>query len=148
MSMVTRGPASGMPVHSMRARSCTIATYTLNWRAHAHTRTRAHAHTRTRAHASVGPPRGLHSAVGGDAPCSDSEAIQRFDRATKGGREMGAMQELLARAVASIVGKGEERAVASLFTPGGTHALKGEFQGIDDFEVLALLVVLADRATP
>lgn len=72
----------------------------------------------------------------------DTEAITRFDRATKGGREMGATQDLLAQAVASIVGKGEERAIASLFTPGGTHALKGEFHGIDDFEVLTYLVVL------
>ena len=84
--------------------------------------------------------------AGRDLP--DSEALQRFDRATRGGREMGATQDLLARAVASIIGKSEERAVASLFTPGGTHALKGDFQGIDDFEVLAFLVVLAERATP
>ena len=48
-------------------------------------------------------------------------------------------QRLLAAAVASIVGKGEERAVASLFSPGGTHALKGEFAGGSDFEVLAYL---------
>jgi hypothetical protein len=51
-------------------------------------------------------------------------------------------QTLLAAGVASVVGKSEERAVASLFTPGGTHALAGEFAGIDDFEVVAYLVVL------
>ena len=50
----------------------------------------------------------------------------------------------LAKAVASIVGKKEERAIASLFTPGGTHAMKGEFQGINDFEVIAFLVALPD----
>jgi hypothetical protein len=54
-------------------------------------------------------------------------------------------QRLLAAAVASVVGKGEERAVASLFSPGGTHALKGEFAGINDFEVVAFLVVLAEE---
>ena len=75
----------------------------------------------------------------------EAEAVQRFDRATKGGRDMSATRELLARAVASVAGKGEERAVASLFTPGGTHALQGEFHGIDDFEVLAYLVVLPPR---
>jgi hypothetical protein len=53
-------------------------------------------------------------------------------------------QKLLAAAVASLVGKSEERAVASLFTPGGTHALAGEFAGIDDFEVVAYLVVLPE----
>jgi hypothetical protein len=36
----------------------------------------------------------------------------------------------------------EERAVASLFTPGGTHAMMGEFQGINDFAVVAFLVKL------
>ncbi|MEI6781891.1 MAG: hypothetical protein WCQ21_13340 [Verrucomicrobiota bacterium] len=44
-------------------------------------------------------------------------------------------------AVASVIGKKEERAVASLFTPGGTHAMKGEFAGINDFEVVAFLVI-------
>ena len=53
-------------------------------------------------------------------------------------------QKQLAAAVASIVGKREERAVASLFTPGGTHAQKGEFAGIDDFEVVAFLIVLPE----
>ncbi|MNU02208.1 hypothetical protein D3C72_2458450 [compost metagenome] len=57
-------------------------------------------------------------------------------------------QKLLARAVASIAGKSEERAVASLFSPGGTHALKGEFAGINDFEVVAFLVVLPETAAP
>ena len=59
---------------------------------------------------------------------------------------MRATQGLLAAGVASVAGKSEERVVASLFSPGGTHALKGEFTGINDFEVLAYLVVLAEAA--
>lgn len=51
-------------------------------------------------------------------------------------------QRLLATAVSSVVGKSEERAVASLFSPGGTHAMKGEFAGANDFEVVAYLIVL------
>ena len=47
--------------------------------------------------------------------------------------------------LASVVGKSEERAVASLFSPGGTHAIKGEFAGINDFEVVAFLVVLPEE---
>ena len=78
--------------------------------------------------------------VGLDLP--DGAACARFDKATKLGKEMQQPQRLLASAVASVVGKNEERAVASLFTPGGTHALKGEFAGINDFEVMAYLVVL------
>jgi hypothetical protein len=57
---------------------------------------------------------------------------------------MAAIQKLLAAAVTSVVGKKEERAVASLFTPGGTHDGKGEFAGMNDFEVVAYLVVLPE----
>ena len=74
----------------------------------------------------------------------DAGACTRFDKATKQGEDMRVAQRLLAAAVASVVGKNEERAVASLFTPGGTHAMKGEFAGINDFEVIAWLAVLPD----
>jgi superfamily II DNA or RNA helicase len=82
--------------------------------------------------------------IGRDLP--DAGACAYFDRTTKNGRDMGSIQESLARAVSSILGKKEERAVASLFTPGGTHAMKGEFQGINDFEIVAFLVVLPEKA--
>jgi hypothetical protein len=82
--------------------------------------------------------------VGRDLP--DAGACARFDSATNEGEDMRHAQELLASAVASITGKSEERAIASLFTPGGTHALKGEFAGINDFEVVAYLVVLPEKA--
>ena len=84
-------------------------------------------------------------ALGRDLP--NSEAIDHFDKATKQGEDMRYAQKLLAAAVASVVGKNEERAVASLFSTGGTHAMKGEFAGSNDFEVLAFLVVLADNET-
>jgi SNF2 family DNA or RNA helicase len=74
-------------------------------------------------------------------------AIARFDKTTKRGEDMRAPQRLLAAAVSSIAGKTEERAIESLFTPGGTHALKGEFAGINDFEVVAFLVVLPEEST-
>ncbi len=80
--------------------------------------------------------------LGRDLP--DAGACARFDKATKQGEDMRATQRLLATAVASVVGKNEERAVASLFSPGGTHAMKGEFAGINDFEVVAFLVILPD----
>jgi SNF2 family DNA or RNA helicase len=82
--------------------------------------------------------------LGRDLP--DAGACARFDRATREGEEMGHAQRLLAAAVASVVGKSEDRAVASLFQPGGTHALKGEFAGSDDFEVVAFLVILPVEA--
>jgi hypothetical protein len=74
----------------------------------------------------------------------DSRACGRFDGMTKNGENMGTVTAKLSAAVASIVGKKEERAAASLFSPGGTHALKGEFAGTEDFEVEAFLVVLPE----
>lgn len=82
-------------------------------------------------------------ALGRERP--DDSACARFDKASKGGEDMRHAQKLLAAAVASVAGKQEERAVASLFTPGGTHAMKGEFAGSGDFEVVAFLVVLPDE---
>jgi hypothetical protein len=80
--------------------------------------------------------------MGRDLP--DSGAYARFDKACKNGDDLRTVQRQLSAAVSAIVGKGEERAVASLFSPGGTHALKGEFAGVNDFEVLAWLVVLPE----
>jgi hypothetical protein len=79
--------------------------------------------------------------LGRDQP--DQAAYGRFDKTTRAGRDMEPYRKLLARAVGTIVGKREERAVASLFQMGGTHAVKGEFAGINDFEVVAFLVALA-----
>jgi hypothetical protein len=74
----------------------------------------------------------------------DAHGCARFDKATRHGENMASVQKQLAAAVASITGKKEDRAVASLFSPGGTHAQKGEFAGVNDFEVVAFLVVLPD----
>jgi hypothetical protein len=81
-------------------------------------------------------------ALGRDLP--DATAASQFDKATKYGEDMRQAQKQLATAVSSVVGKSEERAVASLFSTGGTHAMKGEFAGSNDFEVVAFLVVLAE----
>jgi hypothetical protein len=81
---------------------------------------------------------------GQDQP--DATACARFDHQTRSGEDMAAVQQLLAAAVASVAGKSEERAVASLFSPGGTFAMPGEFAGVEDFEVVAFLVVLGEDA--
>ena len=81
--------------------------------------------------------------LGRDLP--DAGACAHFDRATKGGEDMRQAQRLLPAAVAAVLGKSDERDVASLFSPGGTHALAGEFAGSNDFEVVAFLVVLAEE---
>ena len=82
--------------------------------------------------------------IGRELP--DAGACARFDKETKQGEDMRSAQRLLAAAVASVAGKNEERAVESLFRSGGTHAMKGEFAGINDFEVLAWLAVLPEVA--
>ncbi|MCF5007365.1 helicase, partial [Pseudomonas lactis] len=79
-------------------------------------------------------------ALGRELP--DATAGARFDELTKKGEDMRHAQSLLAAAVSSVAGKSEERAVASLFNPEGSHAMKGEFAGINDFEVIAFMVVL------
>ena len=84
-------------------------------------------------------------AIGRETP--DIGASARFDKATRQGEDMRHAQKLLASAVASVAGKNEERAVASLFTPGGTHAIKGEFAGSNNFEVVAFLVILSESET-
>jgi hypothetical protein len=75
----------------------------------------------------------------------DAAACAQFDRQTRGGEDMKSVQRLISAAVAGIVGKAEERAAASLFTPGGTTATKGDFAGTNDFEVIGYLVLLPEE---
>jgi hypothetical protein len=77
---------------------------------------------------------------------TDPAAVERLDRATKAGADMRTAQKQLAAAVAAILGRAEEKAVESLFSPGGTQAARGEFAGTNDFEVIAYLVVLPAEA--
>jgi len=82
--------------------------------------------------------------VGRDLP--DLTAFERFDAATGNGRDMSAIASMLSAAVAAVTGKHEERATASIFNPGGTLLQKGTFAGINDFEVVAYLVILPEDA--
>lgn len=83
--------------------------------------------------------------IGRDLP--DAAAHAAFDRETRLGQDMTRMVRLLAAAVGSVCGKQEERAVESLFVPGGTHGLEGEFAGIQDFEVVCFVVIRAGTPT-
>jgi hypothetical protein len=88
--------------------------------------------------------------IGRDYP--DAEACAYFDKMTKNGEQMGAFQKLLGAAIGSVAGRRQERSVESLFTPGGTHASKSDFAGMNDFEVISYLVILrripSDRRGP
>ena len=70
----------------------------------------------------------------------------RFNAATKDASDMTHYQSLLSKAVSAITGKAEEQGVESLFQRGGTALSKHSFQGMDDFEVVAYLIILEESA--
>jgi hypothetical protein len=72
----------------------------------------------------------------------DNHSLMRFNKRTRNGVDMGHYQELLAKAVAAITGKAEEQGVESLFQRGGTVLSKDSFRGVEDFEVVAYMVIL------
>lgn len=74
----------------------------------------------------------------------DRDAVNRFNAATRKGKDMSLYRSLLEVAVNSIVGKSEEKGVESLFSRGGTHVTKDSFRGMEDFEVISYMIVTAD----
>jgi len=74
----------------------------------------------------------------------DEQSLARFNKETRDGTDMTKYQALLAKAVSAISGKAEEKGVESLFQRGGTVLSKDSFQGINDFEVIAYLVVIEE----
>jgi len=72
----------------------------------------------------------------------DRKTMELFEEVTRGKKDMSHFQGLLAKAVAAITGKAEEVGVESLFQRGGTIMEKDSFKGIDDFEVVAYIVIL------
>ena len=74
----------------------------------------------------------------------DNEAVRRFNIATSNASDMSQYQSLLAKAVAAITGKEEEKGVESLFQRGGTTLSKESFRGADDFEVVSYLIIQGD----
>jgi hypothetical protein len=76
-------------------------------------------------------------------PCETPilDAYQPFNQRTQDGREMGVYSDLLTAAIRSIVQVKEEQELDSLFTGQKTTALTGPATGLDDFELIAFLVV-------
>ncbi len=74
----------------------------------------------------------------------DMEAIKYFNTNTCDANDMSHYQNLLAKAVAAITGKTEEKGIESLFNRGGTALSKESFQGMDDFEVVSYLIILGE----
>lgn len=64
-----------------------------------------------------------------------------FNAATDDGRDMKHYSSLLDQAIRSIIDVKEESDIDSLFTPGTTTALVDSISGLDDFELIAFLVI-------
>ena len=69
------------------------------------------------------------------------ELYEPFNHETDDGRNMQAISTLLNKAIRSIIDVKEERDIDSLFSAGGTTALRNEIAGLDDFELICFLVV-------
>ncbi len=69
------------------------------------------------------------------------EVCKQFNKDTADGRKMGIYSELLSSAIKSMIDVNEEKDLDSLFTSGKTTALVNAIAGIDEFELVAFIVV-------
>lgn len=69
------------------------------------------------------------------------EVCERFNEQTQDGRDMGVHSQLLAQGIRSMVERKEEKDIDSLFTGTRTTAMVQSISGLDDFELIAFLVV-------
>jgi len=68
-----------------------------------------------------------------------------FNQQTDEGRNMKAYSDLLSNAIRSMIEVKEKKDLDSLFSGGKTTALLDTIAGLDDFELIAFLVVLEER---
>lgn len=69
------------------------------------------------------------------------ELCQKFNEGTRDGRDMKRYSNLLDQAIRSVIDVKEESDIESLFTPGKTTALVETISGLDDFELIAFIVI-------
>lgn len=69
------------------------------------------------------------------------DVCRLFNARTDDGRNMEEYSELLSAAIRSMIELKEERDIDSLFSGGRTSALVDDIAGLDDFELIAFLVV-------
>ena len=77
--------------------------------------------------------------LGYSAP--DIAAIDMFNKNTNNGSNMSEYKKLLSKAVYAITGKAEEQGIESLFQKGGTSISSDSFGCLNDFEVVAYLII-------
>ncbi len=76
---------------------------------------------------------------GRDEP--NRELCRLFNEHTEDGRNMRRYSDLLDQAIRSMIHVKEENDLDSLFTPGTTTALVDSIRGLDDFELIAFIVI-------
>lgn len=69
------------------------------------------------------------------------DLVEAFNKETKDGKDMSKYSNMLDHAIRNIIGKKEQKGVASLFTKGGTTLQKSLFNGIEDFELISFLII-------
>lgn len=69
------------------------------------------------------------------------EAYQPFNQLTADGRDMAAQSQLLQQAIQSMIAVKADQDIDSLFTGTKTTALLNTISGLDDFELIAFIVV-------
>ena len=76
---------------------------------------------------------------GKDTP--NLKLCRQFNKETKDGYRMDTYSHLLQKAVESIITVKDESDIDSLFSEGDTTALENKVKGLDDFELIAFLVI-------
>ena len=71
---------------------------------------------------------------------------QLFNDRTQDGRNMQPYSDLLSQAIRSMIEVKDEKDIDSLFGGGRTTALTTTIQGLDDFELIAFLVIEGSTA--
>lgn len=70
-----------------------------------------------------------------------SEVFNKFNQETDDGKKMGKYSDLLGATIESILNVKDASDVESLFSAGGTTALRNTVKGLEDFELITFMVI-------
>ena len=70
------------------------------------------------------------------------DAYEKFNEDTNDGNNMERYSELLNKSIESIINVKEESDIDSLFRRGGTTMLQNDISGLEDFELIAFVVIV------
>ena len=70
------------------------------------------------------------------------DAFEKFNEDTNDGNNMQKYSELLNKSIESIINVKEESDIDSLFRRGGTTMLQNDITGLEDFELIAFVVIV------